>query len=449
MVDLTKHIARAKQALDKRQYDIVIEVAEQSIDLDPTNLDIQRLLLDAARKKMKDTGKTASFIGSLGFSFGKDAHKHFVSTVKRLGKGPEPKVLVDAGDAAMKLSQAGIKGMVPVAVFYYEEMLGGGLFNDKVLWTLANLYFEMYRESKVEGHLDMALKLLQDLEKGMPQHNEASRTMKNWEAMRSMSRRSGAAGGGDYRSQLSSDAGARKAEALNKMIRTPEDAKEVLGYLDEDLAKTPSDKQLWVKKGDIHRRMAQLDEAKVAYGKAQVLDPHDFTLNMKLGDLILDEAKAKIDALVAAGQDATQAKKERLDLEIAEYRRRVERQPTDMSHRYNLGQRLIQAGEIDSAAAEFQRTVSDPRVRKGSHKYLGWCFAKKNLLDLASQQYTSYLSLAEDDQADEAKEVRYLRGRVLEDLGKRDEALKDFERLVNLDLSFKDAAARLNKLRGI
>ena len=446
MVDLTKHIARAKTALDKRQYDIVLEVAEQSIDLDPTNLEIQKLSLDAARRKMKETGKTASFISGLGFSFGKDAHKAFVGVVKRVGKGPENKVLTEAGDAAVKLGQTGMKGMFPVAVFYYEEVLSSGLFNDKVLWTLGNLYFDMYRETKVEEHLDKALKLLRELEKGMPQHQEASRTMKNWEAMRSMSKRSGAAGG-DYRSQLNSDAGARKAEALNKMIRTPEDAKEVLAYLDEDLATNPGDKQMWVKKGDIHRRMGQLADAKAAFLKAQGLDAHDFTVAMKLGDLILDEAKAKVDALVAAGQDATEAKKERLDLEIAEYRKRVERQPTDMNHRYNLGLKLLQSGEIDGAAAEFQRTVQDPRVRRGSHRYLGWCFAKKNLLDLASQQYTSYLSLAEDDQADEAKEVRYLRARVLEDLGKREESLKDFERLVNIDLNFKDAAARLNKLR--
>jgi hypothetical protein len=55
--------------------------------------------------------------------------------------------------------------------------------------------------------------------------------------------------------------------------------------------------------------------------------------------------------------------------------------------------------------------------------------------------------LTEDDQADEAKEVRFLRARVLEDAGKKEEALKDYERLVAIDLSYKDAAARLTALR--
>ncbi len=446
MVDLSKHIARAKQALDRRQYDMAIEVCEQCIELDPTSLDVHRLLMDAAKRRAKENGVKTGMFGGLSLSFGKDAHKAFVGSVKRVAKNPDAKTLADAGDSAQKLAASGVKPMVLVAVFYYEEMLASGLFNDKVLWSLANLCFERYRETKEEIQLDKALKLMHDLEKAMPHHPEAARTIKNWEAMRSMAKRQDAVAG-DYRSQLASSSGAKKAEAMNRIIRTAEDAKEVIGYIDEDLAANPGDKQLWVKKGDILLRVNLLAEAREAFLKAQALDEHDFTIVMKLGDIAMAEARLKVEAAVAAGQDATAAKKERLQVEIAEYRRRVERQPTDMGHRYNLGQRLIQGGDIDGAAAEFQKTVGDPRVRKGSHRFLGYCFAKKNLLDLACQQYTSYLSLTEDDQADEAKEVRFLRARVLEDSGKKDEALKDYERLVAIDLNYKDAAARLTALR--
>ena len=446
MVDLSKHIARAKQALDRRQYDMAIEVCEQCIELDPTSLDVHRLLMDAAKRRAKENGVKTGMFGGLSLSFGKDAHKAFVGSVKRVAKNPDAKTLADAGDSAQKLAASGVKPMVLVAVFYYEEMLASGLFNDKVLWSLANLCFERYRETKEEIQLDKALKLMHDLEKAMPHHPEAARTIKNWEAMRSMAKRQDAVAG-DYRSQLASSSGAKKAEAMNRIIRTAEDAKEVIGYIDEDLAANPGDKQLWVKKGDILLRVNLLAEAREAFLKAQALDEHDFTIVMKLGDIAMAEARFKVEAAVAAGQDATAAKKERLQVEIAEYRRRVERQPTDMGHRYNLGQRLIQGGDIDGAAAEFQKTVGDPRVRKGSHRFLGYCFAKKNLLDLACQQYTSYLSLTEDDQADEAKEVRFLRARVLEDSGKKDEALKDYERLVAIDLNYKDAAARLTALR--
>lgn len=441
MVDLSKHLTRARQSLDRRQYDYVLEQMEECLDLDPTNLEVHKMLLEAARKKAKEGAKSSLF-GSMSMpSLSSDPHKKVIAQAKRLGKNAEPKVIADVASAALEMSVK-VKPMVEVAIFYFEEFLNTGLFNDKVLWQLAAIY-------QAKGELDKAIKLLRDLERAQPNHPDAGRTIKNWEAMRSMTQRSTAVAG-DFRTQLASDTGASKAEAMNRMIRTVDDAKEVLGYIEQDLAQNPTDKQLWVKKGDIHRRINQFAEAKAAFIKAQTLDEHDFTLVIRLGDIAIEEAKLKVDALSAPGQDPAAlaaAKAERLQLEISEYRRRVERQPTDMSHRFNLGTRLIQNGDIDGAAAEFQKTVGDPKVRQESHRYLGFCFAKKNLLDLAVQQYTSFLSLALDDQSDKAKEVRYLRGRVLEDQGKRDDAIKDFERIVAIDLNYKDAATRLSKLR--
>ena len=441
MVDLSKHLTRARQSLDRRQYDYVLEQMEECLDLDPTNLEVHKMLLESARKKAKEGAKTSLF-GSMSMpSLSSDPHKKLIAQAKRLGKNPEPKVIADVAAAAQEMAVK-IKPMIEVAIYYYEEFLNTGLFNDKVLWQLAAIY-------QGKGELDRAIKLLRDLERAQPNHAEAGRTIKNWEAMRSMTQRSTAVAG-DFRTQLASDTGASKAEAMNRLIRTVEDAKEVLGYIEQDLAQNPADKQLWVKKGDIHRRINQFAEAKAAFIKAQALDEHDFTLVIRLGDIAIEEVRLKVEALSAPGQDPAAlaaAKAERLQLEISEYRQRVERQPTDMSHRFNLGTRLIQNGDIDGAAAEFQKTVADPKVRQESHRYLGFCFAKKNLLDLAVQQYTSFLSLALDDQSDKAKEVRYLRGRVLEDQGKRDDAIKDFERIVAIDLIYKDAATRLNKLR--
>jgi tetratricopeptide (TPR) repeat protein len=447
MPDLSKHIARAKQALERRAYDLVIEVCAECVDVDPGNLDVHKLNLDAARRKAKESGKRG-LLTTMSFGFSKDPHKVFVAAFKKVSANPENKVLVEVGDAALKLNQSGVKPMAEVAIYYYEEMRTSGMFNDKVLWNLALLYFAKHKETPDDEWLERSLKIMKELERAMPNHPEASKQIKNWEAMRSMSKRSQAGTAGDYRSQLASDDKARRAEIMNRMIRTAEDANDVLKYIDEDLQQNATDKSLWVKKGDIHRRVGQFTEAKAAFDQAIKIDEHDFTLIMKLGDIRMEELRGRIAALEAAKKDASAAKKELLTVETEEFRRRVERQPTDMNHRYNLGLRLIQGGEIDGAAGEFQRTVNDPRLRRGSHRYLGYCFTKKNLLDLAFQQYNSYLSLVEDEQSDEAKEVRYMQARVSEDLGKKDEAIKNYERLVAIDLAYKDAATRLSKLRG-
>ena len=69
------------------------------------------------------------------------------------------------------------------------------------------------------------------------------------------------------------------------------------------------------------------------------------------------------------------------------------------------------------------------------------------MVDLALKNFTAYLSGAEDKTSDEAKEVRYLRGRQYEQAGSVAEAIGDFSSLVEMDLNYKDCAARLEKLQ--
>ncbi len=448
MVDLSKHLARAKQAIERRNWALALETCEQCLDVDPANLEVYKLHLDASKRKAKESDKK-SLLGSMSMPvMSKDPHKQLIGAMKRVATNPDAKTIASAGDAAQKVYKSGIKTMLDVAIFLYEEMKASGLFNAEVLWNLSNLYFDKFNVAKDQAFLDKAIKTMGELERAMPNHAEASRTIKNWEARRSMEKRNTAGTGGDYRSQLSSGDKSHRAEVMSRIIRTVEDALEVLKYVDEDLKANATDKALWVKKGDTHRRINQLAESRAAFVKAQELDQYDFGITMKLGDISIEDAKAKVAAAAGQGEVEVEAKKALLVVEIAEYRKRAERQPTEMTHKYNLGVRLLQGGNIEGAAAEFQRTVGDPRYRRNSHRYLGYCFSKKNLLDLAVQQYKSFLSLVDDHLSDEAKEVRYLLGRQLEDLGKRDEAMAEYSRLVEIDLGYKDVADRLGKLRG-
>jgi len=450
MPDLTKHLTRAKQLFDKGACDDALTILGECVDVDPANIEIYKILMPLARRKAKEAGGKTSLFGSIRVPvMSTDPHKQFAGAVKQLGKQGDPKSLAAAMEAAGKLAGT-VKPMADVAIFLGEEFRGTGMFNDKVLWQLAHMYMERFNNSgkKDDAALEKALSTMGALDKAMPNHAEAGRTVKNWMAMQSMQKRSGAGQSADYRSQVNSTDAARRQEVLNRNIRTPEDARETLKYIDEDLQKVPGDKFLWVKKGDIHRRINELTAARSAYDKAQALDQHDFTITMKLGDLRIAEAQERLKALPAGSPEAAAAKKQLLDQEIAEYRNRVERQPTDMGHRFQLGIRLAQSGDIDGAAGEFQRTVNDPKYRKHSHSYLGHCFTKKNLLDLAIQQYKLFLPLVEDALSDEAKNGRYQLARLYEDRGNTAEAVTEYEKLIAVDLRFKDAEARLSKLRG-
>ncbi len=452
MPDLSKHLARAKQLFDKGNCDDALLILGECLDIDPANVDIYKQLLPVAKRKAKEAaGKTSFFgLGSLKMpAMTGDPHKQFAAAAKHYGKVGDPKALAGVLDAAIKLA-ATIKPMSDVAIYLGEEFRSTGMFNDKVLWALAHQYMERFNASgkKDDAALESALKVMGELDRAMPNHPEAGRTVKNWMAMKSMMVRNTAGQSGDYRSQVANNDAARRQEVMNRNIRTLEDAREVLKFLDEDLQKSPGDKFLWTKKGDIHRRINEIPAARAAYEKAQMIDQHDFTVVMKLGDLRIMEAQERLKALPAGSPEATAAKKQLLDIEVIEYRQRVERQPTDMNHRFNLGSRLLTLGEVDGAASEFQKTVNDPRLRKSSHRGLAICFSRRNLLDLAIQQYKLFLPLVEDELSDEAKDGRYQLAKLLEDRGQTADAIAEYEKLVSIDLGFKDAAARLSKLRG-
>ena len=67
-------------------------------------------------------------------------------------------------------------------------------------------------------------------------------------------------------------------------------------------------------------------------------------------------------------------KTERAQSLIDESRRRVERNPTDLVLRYELGERLLEAGNFNDAIPELQQARRNPNVRLKAVSLLGRCF---------------------------------------------------------------------------
>ena len=161
----------------------------------------------------------------------------------------------------------------------------------------------------------------------------------------------------------------------------------------------------------------------------------------------MDKIKLANSGCQETGQDIKALQEQLLEAELAEYTMRAERQPTELSHKYQRGVRLFQKGEIDEAAQEFQRSLKDARNKKKAHYYLGHCFWRKKLLDLARDQFTQCASLIEDTTSDEFKEVLYSRAKLALELDDKDGAKADFTKLVEMDLGYRDAAQLLSQLR--
>ena len=76
--------------------------------------------------------------------------------------------------------------------------------------------------------------------------------------------------------------------------------------------------------------------------------------------------------------------------------------------------------------------------------YLGQCFARRGMNDMAASSCGTALKekVGFDD---EKKELIYALGSVLEKMGKTEEAMEQFKEIYQVDMGFKDVAAKIDK----
>jgi tetratricopeptide (TPR) repeat protein len=111
--------------------------------------------------------------------------------------------------------------------------------------------------------------------------------------------------------------------------------------------------------------------------------------------------------------------------------------------RFELAEMLFKAGKINEAMPEFQKAQSNPNKRLQSMSYLGQCFARRGMNDMAARTLQNALKekLAFDE---EKKELIYALGSVLEKMGKPEEAVDQFKQIYEVDMGFKDVAEKVD-----
>jgi tetratricopeptide (TPR) repeat protein len=132
---------------------------------------------------------------------------------------------------------------------------------------------------------------------------------------------------------------------------------------------------------------------------------------------------------------------------IAECQKRVERNPTDYAIRYEMGVLYFDAGRIGEAIQEFQKSKTNPNKKLASMNYLAQCFAKRKMFDLAAKTFEE--AIKEKQVFDEEKkDLIYNLGVVLEAMDKKEEAIEQFKLIYEVDIGYKDVAARVDKYYG-
>ncbi len=123
-------------------------------------------------------------------------------------------------------------------------------------------------------------------------------------------------------------------------------------------------------------------------------------------------------------------------------RKRAERYPTMLEFRFELGEWLFRAGDVNEAIQAFQRAQNSPGHRLRSLSYLGQCFLQRGMHDMAVSMFEKGLQekSAMDDQK---KEMVYHLGCVYEEIGKISEAMEQFKSIYEVDIGYRDVAAKV------
>jgi tetratricopeptide (TPR) repeat protein len=438
--------AKAREAFKRKNYDGAIDIYLEAIQFSPDDVELFEGLKQAAEKRREGKGKTlfGGGFGKLSIGTTRDPVKKVVACARYLSKNPGNKsVSMELGDAAEAA------GHLEAAIFGFRGAAQADP-DDNVAWKrLGSLLFR-------RGRLKESMEAYGEAVRIDPKDQEAIKMRKNLAA-------EGALKIGGYESAKSSRDLIKDKDVAGKLEReqrlqlNEQDAQDEASRLRADIQRNPSEPtKTRVRLAEVLLQKGDTAEAESVLEAAARVEPSNYDLSVRLGDLRLSKLKDAFDRAKeryeqapddAAAKGAIEtSRREMLEARLKEYARRVHDHPTDLAERYRYGATLLMSGRVDDAIGEFQKTVADPKRKTESLLHLGECFERKNMLDLAAKQVQK---AAEDFPvltSPRAKEVAYRLAELHERRGAREDARKEYLRIYEVDISFRDVSKKVQEL---
>jgi len=259
-------------------------------------------------------------------------------------------------------------------------------------------------------------------------------------------------GTGSYRDILKNEEEAVSLEQQNRQVKSEDVAERLIGEYEARLKTEPKNLKLLRQLAELYTQKNQFDRALSYYDQIKASEVGgDASLDRSIADTVVRKFEHQISELDANAPDyadkVAKLQAEKQAYQLAECQKRVERFPTDLQIRFELGQLYFQAGKITEAMREFQKAQGNPHRRIQALSYLGQCFARRGINDLAASTFQDAIKekVVFDE---EKKELTYLLGCVFEKMGKRDEAIAQFKIIYAVDVGYKDVAGKMDAYYG-
>jgi len=206
--------------------------------------------------------------------------------------------------------------------------------------------------------------------------------------------------------------------------------------------------QLYITAENFKKATEILGEAmKIAEGNDDVRERYDDAKRRYVMQL-LSAAEKKAEKSKSEA-DITEFKKLRKHLvlhELESYKFLCDRYPTNLTFKYELGERFKQLGDFTEAIKQFQSALSDPRKRGDCLLALAQCFQQIKKYSLAMTHFKKAVEEIPDRELDVKKKALYQAGKLALGLKERESAEKFLSALAQLDFGYKDVATLLDKV---
>ena len=445
------HWLKAVAAIELRNFGYAISLLQGILKQQPQFLTGRRLLRRTEVTKSKSAKKSFFNISTAPIAVMK-AKREIKRDPKRAIEMLE-KVLEEEPyhrQANLVLKEAAVTaGWPEIGVFALRTLLEENPRDVKVLHELGRLHHEL-------GESDREVDVYNQITEINPLDAEAVRLGKDASAHASM-KSGGWTHAESYRDLIKDKEVAISLEQQSRMKLTGES-------LDQQIAETYRRHQAEPANIDLARRLGALNEQKddleLAIGwyqyAANLTTGADAGLVRKVSDLKIKRLEREIAAHeeflsthaadhelnAKKAEELKAAKKNRAEILLDDARKRLERNPTDLQLRFELGELLVNADRFREAVPELQRARQNPNARLKAMNLVGRCYGELGMFDLAMKQLeeASKEILSMDAMK---KEIVYNLGLVYERMGERDKSLNCMKQIYEADYGYKDVATRV------
>lgn len=301
------------------------------------------------------------------------------------------------------------------------------------------------------GRSEKGEQILAALREAYPHDAEIAKALKNFTARRTLDEggyEKLSSGEGSYRDILKDKQEAISLEQENREVKTEEVAERLISDYEARLAEDPGNLNFLRKLGDLHVQKADFDKGLEYYEQiASAAGGDEPALRRVIVQTQLKKMDHEIARLDATAPDYPEKldrlTRERRNFQLEECKQRSERFPNDLEIRFELGQLYFETEQFSEAIKQFQKSQSHPHLRIRSLNFLGQCFARRGIHDLAVKTFRTAIE-AKELFDEEKKELLYELGCALEQLGKPDEAIEAFKEIYAADIDYRDVAQKVD-----